>query len=63
MFLKCLEAWGTLLLARDVCVVRHFFPLQAHFIHINPFNSTRRTLCQVNKVKIIGLGRNISYLA
>ena len=31
--LKCLEAWGRLL-PRDVRAVRHFFPLQARFIHI-----------------------------
>ena len=32
--LKCLEAWGRLLLPNDVRAVRHFFPLQARFIHI-----------------------------
>ena len=31
--LKCLEAWGRLLLPRDVCSVKHFLPLQARFIH------------------------------
>ena len=32
-------------------------------LNINRFNSTRRTVCQVNKVKVRGLGLNNSYLA
>ena len=32
--LERLEAWGRLLLLRDVRAFRHFFPLQAHFIHV-----------------------------
>ena len=30
---------------------------------INPFSSTRHTVCQVSKVKVKGLGLDISYLA
>ena len=30
----CLKAWGKLLLPCDVHEVRHFIPLQAHFIHV-----------------------------
>ena len=30
---------------------------------VNPFSSTRRTVRQVNRVKVKGLGLNISYVA
>ena len=30
---------------------------------VNPFSFVRRTVCQVTKVKVKGLGLNISYLA
>ena len=34
MVLECFEAWGRLLLPRDVCTFRHLLPLQARFIHV-----------------------------
>ena len=37
--------------------------MKKHHRVINPLNSTRSTIHQVNKVKVKGLGLNISYLA
>ena len=39
-----------------------FLSFSLSLFHFNPFGSAKRTVRQVNKVKVKGLGLNISYL-